>query len=125
MTGKRAEPRIAFVSLVEAGLIGPGAMLCDSRRRWSAQVRADGTIAIGPQAGSIHRMGAVVQGLDACNGWTFWHYEDDGALKPIDELRQEGPRIARRCRLRLRAVEQRRYARLAGRIGATTLPPMC
>jgi modification methylase len=36
-------------------------------------------------------MGARVQGLDACNGWTFWHYERVGGLTQIDELR----RIAR------------------------------
>jgi modification methylase len=87
MTGKRAEPRVAFGSLVEAGLVAPGALLTDARRRWTAIVRADGTLAIGSEAGSIHRMGARVQGLDACNGWTFWHVEEAGQLKPIDALR--------------------------------------
>jgi modification methylase len=33
-------------------------------------------------------MGAHVQGLDACNGWTFWHFEHNGALISIDVLRQ-------------------------------------
>jgi len=89
--GKRAEPRIAFVSLLDAGLLKAGATLYDARRRYAAKVRADGTLAIGTDAGSIHRMGAAVQGLDACNGWTFWHYERAGGLTPIDELR----RIAR------------------------------
>ncbi len=42
---------------------------------------------VGGEAGSIHRLGAKVQGLDACNGWTFWHYEDEGMLRPIDDLR--------------------------------------
>ena len=87
MTGKRAEPRVAFGSLIESGLIAPGALLTDARKRWTASVRADGTLAIGSEAGSIHRMGARVQGLDACNGWTFWHFEQEGALKPIDDLR--------------------------------------
>ncbi len=87
MTGKKAEPRVAFLSLIEAGLINPGTVLMDSRRRYSAIVRADGTLASNTDAGSIHRLGAKVQGFDACNGWTFWHYEDEGALKPIDELR--------------------------------------
>ncbi|MCT7373549.1 site-specific DNA-methyltransferase [Chelativorans salis] len=88
MTGKRAEPRVAFVSLIESGLVKPGTQLFDRKKRWTASVRADGTIAIGHEAGSIHRLGARVQGLDACNGWTFWHFEEAGALKPIDELRQ-------------------------------------
>jgi len=89
--GKRAEPRVAFVSLIDAGLIKPGTTLFDARKRWAAKVRADGTLSIDGEAGSIHRMGARVQGLDACNGWTFWHYERVGGLNQIDELR----RIAR------------------------------
>ncbi|EKF19855.1 site-specific DNA-methyltransferase [Nitratireductor pacificus] len=87
MQGKRAEPRVAFGSLIEAGLMKPGTLLFDAKRRWTANVRADGTIAIGDDAGSIHRVGARVQGLEACNGWTFWHFEEAGSLKPIDELR--------------------------------------
>ncbi len=91
MSGKRAEPRVAFVSLIDAGMIKPGSFLYDSRRRHVAKVRADGTLVAGDRAGSIHRIGAQVQGLEACNGWTFWHYERAGGLTPIDELR----RIAR------------------------------
>ena len=91
MTSKRSEPRVAFVSLIDTGMVKPGMTLYDARRRWSAKIRADGTLAIGDQAGSIHKMGAEVQGLDACNGWTFWHYERNGGLTQIDELR----RIAR------------------------------
>ncbi len=91
LSGKRAEPRVAFVSLIDNGLVKAGATLYDAKRRWAARVRADGTLAIGDSAGSIHRIGAQVQGLDACNGWTFWHYERAGGLTPIDELR----RIAR------------------------------
>uniref|UniRef100_UPI0035A8FD97 site-specific DNA-methyltransferase n=1 Tax=Mesorhizobium sp. LHD-90 TaxID=3071414 RepID=UPI0035A8FD97 len=91
MTGKRAEPRVAFVSLIDAGIVRPGTFLYDVRKRWVAKVRADGTLAAGDRVGSIHRVGAQVQGLDACNGWTFWHYERNGGLTAIDELR----RIAR------------------------------
>lgn len=87
MTGKKAEPRVAFNTLVESGLIKPGAVLTDSKKRWSAIVRADGTIATQGSAGSIHKMGAKVQELDACNGWTFWHFEENKKLKQIDELR--------------------------------------
>ncbi|MBV9634091.1 MAG: modification methylase [Methylobacteriaceae bacterium] len=89
---RRSEPRVAFASVVEAGLIAPGTQLTDERRRHRAIVRADGTLAvqgIGPGGivGSIHRMGALVQGLPACNGWTFWHFETRGELLPIDALR--------------------------------------
>ena len=87
LSGKKAEPRVAFNTLLESGLIAPGTVLTDARRRYSAIVRADGTLAAGNDAGSIHRVGAKVQGLDACNGWTFWHYADGAELKPIDALR--------------------------------------
>ena len=87
MTGKKAEPRVAFNTLVESGLVKPGQVLTDAKRRWSAIIRADGTLAAGGDAGSIHRLGAKVQGLDACNGWTFWHFDDGKALRPIDDLR--------------------------------------
>jgi modification methylase len=87
MTGKKAEPRVAFNTLVEGGLIKPGTVLTDARRRHAAIVRADGTLASGGEAGSIHRLGAKVQGLDACNGWTFWHFEEGSSLRPIDDLR--------------------------------------
>jgi modification methylase len=89
VTGKRAEPRVAFGSLVECGLIPAGTVLSDSKRRWQAVVRLDGSLQCGGEAGSIHRMGANVQGLDACNGWTFWHTESAGELAPIDEFRRQ------------------------------------
>ncbi|MDB5523531.1 MAG: methylase family protein [Rhizobium sp.] len=87
MTGKKAEPRVAFNTLVESGMIKPGTVLTDARRRHAAIVRADGTLAANGEAGSIHRLGAKVQGLDACNGWTFWHFEEGSSLRPIDDLR--------------------------------------
>jgi modification methylase len=89
MTGKRAEPRVAFGTLIESGLIAPGTILTDAKGRHGAIIRADGTLAVNGTAGSIHKMGATVQGLDACNGWTFWHFERDGKRDPIDVLRQK------------------------------------
>ncbi|HZY68095.1 MAG TPA: site-specific DNA-methyltransferase, partial [Devosia sp.] len=86
---KRQAPRVAFGSLVEMGLITPGTELTDMRGRWSALVRADGTVASGEHSGSIHRVGALVQGAEACNGWTFWHTNTRGRLAPIDLLRGE------------------------------------
>ncbi|QAY95968.1 modification methylase [Methylovirgula ligni] len=90
---KRAQPRVAFASVVEAGLIAPGAMLCDEKKRHRALVRADGTLMLASAGaelsivGSIHKVGALAQGLPACNGWTFWHVERNGKLAPIDDLR--------------------------------------
>ncbi len=86
---KRAEPRVAFSSLVEAGLIAPGVMLTDTKKRHRALVRADGAVSLAGFIGSIHKTGALAQGLPACNGWTFWHYENGGRLMPIDDLRSQ------------------------------------
>ncbi len=87
ITPKRSEPRVAFGSLIEAGLIAPGAELLDVRMKHRATVRADGSLASGAHQGSIHKVGALVQGQDACNGWTFWHFRTGKRLKPIDDLR--------------------------------------
>jgi modification methylase len=86
---KRQAPRVAFGSLVELGIISAGTELYDGRKRWSALVRADGSLACGPHQGSIHRVGALVQGAEACNGWTFWHTSQNGRLLPIDTFRAD------------------------------------
>jgi modification methylase len=86
---KKDEPRIPFGWVVERGLLEPGTVLVDPSRRFSAKVRADGSLATHDATGSIHKMGAHVMGATACNGWTFWHIEVEGQLKPIDVLRQK------------------------------------
>ncbi|ABC24005.1 site-specific DNA-methyltransferase [Rhodospirillum rubrum] len=90
---KKSEPRIPFGTVVERGLLAPGSLLCDSQRRWTAKVRADGTLVAtsshGDHRGSIHQVGAAVQGAPACNGWTFWHIDRPGGAVPIDVLRQQ------------------------------------
>src|SRR5262249_28462873 len=70
-TPRRAEPRVPFGALVEAGLVKPGERLYCPQNRHVARVRADGSLANGEHSGSIHRMGAYVQNAPACNGWTF------------------------------------------------------
>ena len=86
---KRAEPRLPFGLVVERGLLAPGDVLFDARRRWHAKVRADGTLVAADFTGSIHQVGAHVQGAPACNGWDFWHFEAEGNAVPIDVLRQK------------------------------------
>jgi modification methylase len=88
MTAREA-PRVPFAALVERGLVSAGARLVDARRRHAALVRADGAIVLGGTVGSIHRIGALAQGLDACNGWSFWHVETPRGLVSIDKLRAE------------------------------------
>jgi modification methylase len=87
ITPKRKEARIPFGSLIEQGLIDPGTQLFDLTKRYSAMVRADGSLVSGTHQGSIHKVGALVQGSEACNGWTFWHYDVMGKALPIDDLR--------------------------------------
>jgi modification methylase len=87
---KRNEPRIPFGWVVERGLLPPGTVLHGTQKRHRAKVRADGTLVCENATGSIHQMGAHVQGLDACNGWTFWQYEaSKGNFVSIDVLRQQ------------------------------------
>ena len=73
--------------LLEKGLILPGEILTDLRKRWTAKVRADGSLISNENKGSIHSVGAALQGLPACNGWTFWYIQRAGKLVPIDHLR--------------------------------------
>ncbi|QJQ33350.1 site-specific DNA-methyltransferase [Sphingomonas lacunae] len=89
MQAPKAATRVAFGTLVEGGMIPPGTILTDSKRRWKAQVRADGSLACGNDAGSIHKLGATLQGAPSCNGWTFWHVDDGQKLREIDKVRQD------------------------------------
>jgi modification methylase len=86
---KREQPRVAFGVLVESGLVPAGTMLTDAKRRWTANVRADGSIASDSHSGSIHKVGAALQSAPSCNGWTFWHVAEGRALRALDSFRQE------------------------------------
>ena len=88
MKSARAAPRVPFGTLVENGWLKPGERLFSRGRRHIARIRVDGSLSTGDTTGSIHRVGAHVTQAPACNGWTFWHYEDRGKLAPIDLLRR-------------------------------------
>jgi modification methylase len=85
---KTSVPRVAFGILVESGLCPPGTELVDAKRRFSARVRADGSIEANGCSGSIHKVGATLQNAPSCNGWTFWHVDKGSDLHPLDALRQ-------------------------------------
>jgi modification methylase len=85
---KRAEPRVPFGQVVERGMLRPGEVLSGPRGQ-TAKVRADGTLAAGDITGSIHQVGAHLDGAPSCNGWTYWHFRRDGQTIPIDILRQQ------------------------------------
>ncbi len=86
---KRAEPRVAFGILVERGMLRPGEELWSMNGRHKAKVRADGTLIGNDVKGSIHQVGAHLEGAPSCNGWTYWHFKRDGQKVPIDLLRQQ------------------------------------
>ena len=87
---RRKLPKIPFGMLIERGFLSPGDKLFDSQKRFSAQVRADGSlVAKDKQSGSIHVLGAKLQNLPSCNGWTFWHVEKAGKAVVIDDLRDQ------------------------------------
>jgi modification methylase len=85
---KREEPRIAFGRLVEEGYLQPGDLLFSPDGSISARVRADGSIMSQGHTGSIHRVGASVQGAPSCNGWTYWRYLGPDGLESLDQLRR-------------------------------------
>jgi modification methylase len=90
---KRELPRVAFGTLIERGMLVPGTILTDAKNRYKAKVHADGSLIamnrIHDLRGSIHKVGAELQGAPSCNGWTFWHFERDGQVVPVDALRAE------------------------------------
>ena len=89
MTGsKRAEPRVPFGQLIERGMLRPGEMLTNARGQM-AKVRVDGTLIADDVKGSIHQVGARLEGAPSCNGWTYWHFRREGQSVPIDVLRQQ------------------------------------
>jgi modification methylase len=87
--GRRAEPRIPFGELVERRLLEPGEILESCNGRHRAKVRADGTLVVADMTGSIHQVGAALEGAPSCNGWTYWCFRRDGGRVPIDVLRQQ------------------------------------
>ena len=93
----REAPRVAFSSLIERGFIKAGATVTDAKGKVRAVVRPDGSLTLqtspkgkmpGAQVvGSIHKIGAIAQGQEACNGWDFWHVESKKGLISIDAFR--------------------------------------
>lgn len=86
---KRDAPRVPFGQLVERRLLEPGEVLESLNGRHTAKVRADGTLVADRTTGSIHKVGAELQGAPSCNGWTYWCFRRDGQRVPIDVLRQQ------------------------------------
>ena len=85
----KTKPRIPFGSLVELGIIKPGALLMDPKKKINVRIMADGSVKYKNSEGSIHKIAAKIMGMDSCNGWTYWHYNLNGSTVLIDSLRQK------------------------------------
>ncbi len=85
----KSKPRIPFGSLIEMGMIKPGTMLFDQKKKFNARIMIDGSLKHQQTEGSIHKVAAKILGAESCNGWTYWHYQSGKNLKPIDELRNK------------------------------------
>jgi len=84
----KSKPRIPFGSLVELGIVKPGMNIFDQKKKINAKIMADGSIKHQNSEGSIHKIAAKIIGAESCNGWTYWHYNANGNMIPIDDLRR-------------------------------------
>jgi site-specific DNA-methyltransferase (adenine-specific)/modification methylase len=84
----KSKPRIPFGTLIELGIIKPGMDVFDYKKKINAKFMADGSIKYQNSEGSIHKVAAKIIGAESCNGWTYWHYNNNGSILPIDHLRQ-------------------------------------
>ena len=82
-------PKVPFGELVEQGIIPPGAVLTDKKEKYKATVIVDGSLKINNISGSIHQVGATIQGLSNCNGWDFWHFKNKSTSILLDEVRDK------------------------------------
>ena len=93
MVEKGHEPRVPFGLVIERGWLRAGDILFNHKRDYLAEIVADGSLRAktlsGSYSGSIHKVGAAVQGAPACNGWLYWHFDSDDGGQPIDLLRRK------------------------------------
>ena len=80
-------PKVPFGELVEQGIIPPGAEITDKKGKFKAIVGVDGSIKINGISGSIHQVGAKLQGLHSCNGWDYWHLKKKSSNTLLDSVR--------------------------------------
>lgn len=83
-----SQDRIPFGKLVESGILTPGTKLESMDKKHHAKVTVEGLLQCGTEKGSIHTLGAKLNGSSGCNGWTYWHVNSAKKLIPLDSLRQ-------------------------------------
>ena len=86
----KTELKVPFGNLLDNGMLKIGSKLHDINKKHKAIIRADGSLLTDKKVeGSIHTVGAILQGHNACNGWQYWYYEKNGKLESINKLREE------------------------------------
>lgn len=85
---KKFIARVSMEQLVKSKYIQESQTIYTSGKKHSAVVLSDGSIKNGVGSGSIHKVGAMIRESESCNGWMFWHYENQGKLALIDEHRK-------------------------------------
>ncbi len=86
---RRELPKVPFGELVEQGIIPPGAVLTDAKKKFKAKVKIDGSVTSNNFTGSIHQVGAKIQDLHSCNGWDFWHIQNNKSNILLDKIREK------------------------------------
>ena len=86
----KTELKVPFGNLLDNGMLKIGSKLHDINKKHKAIIRADGSLLTDKKVeGSIHTVGAILQGHNACNGWQYWYYEKNGKLVSINKLREK------------------------------------
>ena len=75
--------------MVELGILKPGTVLFDPKKKFNAKIMVDGSIKSKEAEGSIHKVAAKIMGTESYNGWTYWHCDINGSTVLIDSLRQK------------------------------------
>ena len=85
---KRDRPKVSFATLIESGYLYWD-KLSSKNEKYKAEIAVDGNIVSNEIRGSIHKVGAKVQDIEACNGWDFWFKQDGDQLTNIDHYREK------------------------------------
>lgn len=86
---EKRKPKVPFGNLIEKGYVIIGENLFSKDSKNSAQVQADSSLLFNGQAGSIHKISAILLKKENHNGWSYWYIKRKNKLISIDELRHD------------------------------------
>ncbi|GMO58932.1 MAG: adenine-specific DNA-methyltransferase CcrM [Rickettsiales bacterium] len=87
---KEKQEKVPFENLIKVKILNAGDTLY-TRKRYDkqAQILENGNLKFGENIGSIHRIGAMIQESNSCNGWTFWYVKKGNSILMLDDLRND------------------------------------